>query len=173
MSGQLVEIFIACGSPPDPFSREPGLVGSINRFQNRKSSGMSIQIGPHVLRIEGDIIYSKSGGNFTKEHFEQYFAVAERLLEAHGTFYGIADISQLGNIGPEARRYAAHWAKSHTVGGAAILGARFSTRTIVLMITKVMEFFGGYKFPLAFVASEQEALTWLGSLRATNQASKR
>lgn len=133
---------------------------------------MSIQIGPHVLRIEEDIIYSKASGNFTKEHLEQYFAVAERLTEAHGAFYAIADISQLGNTGPEARRYAAQWAKSHKVGGAAILGARFSTRTLVLMITKVMEFFSGSTFPLVFVATEKEALTWLASLRGENEVTK-
>ena len=133
---------------------------------------MLIQIGPHQLRIDGDTIFSKSCGDFTKEHFEQYLAVAERVIADHGTFYGVADISQLGSIGPEARRYAGHWAKSHVVGGAAIVGARFPARTIVLMITKVMELFGGFKFPLTFVASEKEAIAWVKSLREENQAAQ-
>ncbi len=59
---------------------------------------MVIQLGPHQVEIEDDMVITRLRGIFTPEHMTQWCRIMDGVIAAHGGVFSIGDYRQAGSI---------------------------------------------------------------------------
>lgn len=123
-------------------------------------------IGPHSLQLDGDLVWLRVHGAFTVADCEAVFAIVEKVLEQHGRFFLLGDLSQTEVMAAATRRWIADWSRVHGQPlGAAFYGAGLLVRTFAMMLHRATNLISSKTAPLFFGRTEQEALDWLAPLR--------
>ena len=118
---------------------------------------MTIQIGKHLARIEGNILFLDLLGDLVMQELLEYMQLAERIASVHGFFHIIDDLSQFGTAPPEVRREVASWLGTAPCRGIVVYGGSLPARTMFTLILGAMRLMGTLRFPAVLVRNEQEA----------------
>jgi hypothetical protein len=124
---------------------------------------LTIQIGKHHARIEGQILFFYLFGDLTMPDLVEYMKLAEQIVAAHGCFYIVDDLSHLGTAAAEVRREVASWLGVAPCRGIAVYGGSLTARTLFTLILGAMRLLGTLKFPIALVRNEQEARVFVAA----------
>ena len=128
---------------------------------------MAIQVGPHSVEIDGDIITVRLRGNFKLEHMKQWCTIADRVIAERGGAFTISDFSAGGDFPPESRRYGSEWPNSGKVWGSVLVGSSLALRVLMTMIIRVSAMIRKDRgVPLVSVATEADAHAWVSEQRS-------
>lgn len=123
-------------------------------------------LGRHRYRIDGDTLWAVA---LDEINAEEGLLMCEKLLQVyreHGYVFEILDVRQGGAMGAEARRVNAAWHRDHPIEVEVIvLGANVLLRTVVTLFSNAVRLLGRSQLRVQFVASEEEALARVVSLR--------
>jgi hypothetical protein len=129
-----------------------------------------VQIGPHTVEIEGDLVRWVVGGPSTAAGAHAYFALVEEVLAREGSVFLLTINEHNHKLAGEGRRISFDWLRSHRVSGSAMVGGGIATRTIITLLSRAMALTGIDNGPAACFASESEALAWIAKLRRKQPA---
>jgi hypothetical protein len=126
------------------------------------------QIGPHRVRFEPpDLLCVSCNGDFEPEHMRALYDLVGRYAAGPGYVHMLNDMTRLGVVGPETRKFAAQDPNAQKVLAMACVGASFSLRVSVTMVTKAMQIFAGrVSTVVEFFKDEAAARAWLVEQRA-------
>lgn len=127
---------------------------------------MVIQLGPHQVEIENDIVITRLHGTFTQEQMKQWCRIMDGVIAEHDGAFSIGDYRGAGSIPPETRRLAGEWPGSAKMKGMVIFGASPVVRVIMTMIVRAGALLKNFMAPTAFVTTEAEARACVEELRA-------
>jgi len=124
-----------------------------------------VQIAQNVIEVEGDVVRSLVGCQSTLETARPFFALAEQVLHREGRLFLLTVNNHNYGVDSAARRYSYDWIRSHPISGAANVGGGVAFTTILTMLSRAMALVSTTVPPLAFFASEPEALAWIDEQR--------
>ena len=124
---------------------------------------LTIQIGKHLARIEGNILFLDLLGDLVMQELLEYMQLAERIASVHGFFHIIDDLSQFGTAPPEVRREVASWLGTAPCRGIVVYGGSLPARTMFTLILGAMRLMGTLRFPAVLVRNEQEARAFVAA----------
>lgn len=127
---------------------------------------MSTQTGRHQVYAEGDTIVTIIRGEWTLSDLESAIPLAEQIASKYGYFFTITDVTRLTTVTPEARRRASEWARGHTLGGVAVVGASITAKAVLTLLLRLILLLRSDRFPTAFLSDEHEAKSWVAKERA-------
>lgn len=121
-------------------------------------------IGRHTLRFEPpSLIHLIARGDVTPEDAVGFAAFVREHAQGAAFLLSLNDLRELGNIGAETRRVAAHEFAGFHVGAMAIVGGGFRERLLIRMLLGALQLFWpdhrGMK--LGFFDAEAAARDWL------------
>ena len=126
---------------------------------------MSIQIGKHSARVDGDTLYLSLYGDFLLEDLKPILQLAEGIIVEYGYYFALADISQLAAVPAETRHFGAQWARVHPMRGNVCYGGSLAVRTVLTLVLRAISVVSSSLAPLAFFKTEQESLAWIVAQR--------
>lgn len=104
-------------------------------------------------------------GSASRDDFVRILEWSTLQMEGR-PYFVIADLSQLTNINPDTREFAAKDTRMHAIMRVAMLGASFHIRVVVSMVTRAMElFYEEQRGKMRFFDNEADALAWLKAER--------
>lgn len=118
-----------------------------------------------VVRVRGDVLLADVKHMFAE--LERFAAGAERV-------YWMTDISELGTIGPDARKLAARSPQLPQLKGAVICGGGLLQRmaaTLALNASRLLRGSRPHK-PVLFTSTEAEGRAWIVRQRAKASAER-
>lgn len=127
---------------------------------------MQVQSVGHLVYVEEDTVFTVIRGEWTQSDLERAIPLAEQITSTYGYLFTIAVVAQMSSATPEARRLASEWGRSQNVAGVAVVGAGMTARTVLTLLLRLMFLVRGERFPFTFVATEQEARSWVAAQRA-------
>lgn len=129
---------------------------------------MDHSIGRHTVHEDGDIVYIKFVGGCPLGDMEAVIKIIDDVIRRYGRFGACADVTELGTVPPEARRYAGTWKGVDHCFGTAIYGASALNRILIALISRAIELFlrRRPRSELAFFKTSGEARDWLLAQRA-------
>lgn len=131
---------------------------------------MVIQLGPHQVEIEDDMVTTRLHGPFAPEHMTQWCRIMDGVIATHDGVFSIGDYRQAGSIPPETRRQVGDWPGSAKIRAMAVFGASPALRVIMTLIVRAGALLRNFKSPTLFVATETEARDWMAEQRAKQRA---
>lgn len=131
-----------------------------------------LQIGRHVLEVEGDQVRWEAHGPCDLEDLRAIIAIGEKLAARYGSYYSIIDARQGITVTPEARRFNAEWERTH--GGpkafTVIFGANPFLRALVTLVNRAAQLLLGRSPEVVFVRTEDDARAVVAHRRASGSA---
>lgn len=115
--------------------------------------------------IEDDLIFFKFVGSLELKDSEISTDLMRTLTNSGRSLFLVCDVSELGNMEPEARRMASQWYSQNNIAGSVTFGAKWTTRALAEMVYGALRVMGKLSFPVGFVQTEAEALTWVADQR--------
>ena len=126
---------------------------------------MVLQIGPHVIEIEGDTVIARLDGPFTLDHLTAFLPLIEKILAERGRCFTISDLRKPMSFPAETRRSAIEWSKSHVVTGSVMFGTSMTARVTLTLMIRATAILTGRPVPLEAVKTEEEARAWIAARR--------
>jgi len=123
-------------------------------------------VGPHEVRIEGDIIFLTVHGAMTERDLQAIIQMGNAIADRHPGYWLLADVNEMTSMDPAARRLAAVNPRLAAFRGAALLGASTVHRILISLIVRAMHLLGTTHVQMGFVASREEGLRWLAEHKA-------
>ncbi len=124
-----------------------------------------MQVGPHIVEVEGDYTLVRLRGSFTLEHMKEWCLLVDAVVAERGYIFTIIDFSAGGDFPADARRYASHWPNVVHIRGTVIFGASLAATVVVSMMARVTGLVQKHSIPTAAVKTESEALAWVAAQR--------
>jgi len=122
-------------------------------------------LGPHRFRFEApDAFHIHFHGNLEPEHFEQFYAIANRLVPDR-PFYLVRDEFGTGTINAKTRARIIEIVDPRRIAAIVSYGASFQRRVIVGMLIRALRTFKRHAPEAAFVETESEARAWVEAHR--------
>lgn len=129
---------------------------------------MEQRIGPHTVRINGNLAELTLVGMIGAEHMPPVLALLDGANGGAGRCYVLADLRSVAGVSPDARRIASQWSGVRRIHGIAVIGASLIIRTLVLLVARANTLLSGTtkSTKIAFFQEADEALAWLQQSRA-------
>jgi hypothetical protein len=124
-------------------------------------------LGAHLYRFESpDLFMTRVLGDVSRQDVEATYDTMRRCTQAVDRFFWIADVSRLGRLLPEARKYTDPTGMEGMLFGIAVVGATFQQQVLVTLGSKASTLLRRMTpVPMAFCKSEVEARAWIDSRR--------
>lgn len=133
-----------------------------------------IPIGPHQIRFEPpDTARFLGIGAFTPNEARKYLHTIYDFGDHHGNFYLLLDCERTtSGMSPEVRKILTDVPRPYPFHGIIGYNASFSMRVITTTVVKAgrLLFPDKFPFPLAFLATEQEATAQRNAWRSERAA---
>lgn len=128
------------------------------------------RLGRHLLVQEGDTLVFRMVGTFTMADAAPFYAIVERVYGQHGRCFLLTDVTEMGHVELEARRYVAQRSEQQ-IDAIAVVGANAAIRTIAELMFAAIRLMRRRKAAaIEFVKDEAEARRWLASRGARGAA---
>jgi len=124
------------------------------------------KIGNHVAKFEPpDLLHLSLRGDLSVEDVQgiSAFVRANRAKGSHLVL--LADLAELGNVAPEARKVVAHEKTMPLYRGMAMYNATFRTRVLMKLVLGATRLLSDVRTPIRFFQTEAEARHWSNSRR--------
>ena len=120
---------------------------------------------------DGDFVELHMQGEVSLEDMRQITTLMDRLIETHGTYGLLADVTAMRGLAPDARRFASSWQNVSNGYGSAVYGASLPVRTVLTLLSRAMELLQKkpVRTELQFFKNETDARTWLMQKRAQSR----
>ncbi len=122
-------------------------------------------IGSHHVREELDVVALTLVGDVSLQDVKRIVSIIDGVIARHGRYGGIIDIQKMGSFSPEGRRIASEWTGSGSSYGNAFFGGGFTSRVLMVLVSRVIQVTMGKLMPLGFFKTEEEARVWLAAQR--------
>lgn len=122
------------------------------------------QLGPHLIRIEDDILYMKFMGACSPEHAQRFLTILDESFEKYGTAYLISDQSQGALTPSTTRKVLATWPIRGRYG-VAVHGFSYPLRILMQLTTASRALLQRQTIDLYMADSEADALRWIAKHR--------
>ncbi len=121
-----------------------------------------LEIGPHTLVQDGELVTLSLRGPMTLAHVEQVRARVDETLR-FGRCFMLIDMSGMTGIETAARRYVGDWGRMGElqINGAAVYGSSFAMRVMTTLMLNAIRVLGRREIPAVFVADEAAARAWI------------
>ncbi|MDI3291426.1 STAS/SEC14 domain-containing protein [Polyangium sp. 15x6] len=132
----------------------------------------TLEFGTHRARFDPpDIVRVWWIGPSIIGQIDTLYTWTATMIPDGSTYFVIADMSRLEEVGPAARKAAAGDARARRIAGLAIIGASFHMRVLMGMFLKALRVFYGQKmFQMKYFEREEDALVWVAAERARRAA---
>jgi hypothetical protein len=113
------------------------------------------QIGLHMVRAEGGIIFVRHVGDYCLSEAKR---VTDLISEFHDRFesaYLLVDVKDLGTVEPAARNLVTEWFRDIKFEAVLLCGAGFPTRVVAKVIGAAAKMTRTAELPFVFVSSEK------------------
>ncbi|XXX78205.1 STAS/SEC14 domain-containing protein [Sorangium sp. So ce134] len=126
------------------------------------------------LREEPDgILRVALHGDLTEDRARAAVGAVRRMAESGRDVLVLADVRHMGSVPASARKVSAEEMRTARVDAVAILGASFSVRVVLTLLTKGVHILTGQLYPQQFFDTEGEARAWLLARRDALRARRR
>ncbi|WP_437578276.1 STAS/SEC14 domain-containing protein [Sorangium sp. So ce887] len=137
-------------------------------------SGVGLENACPDVRDEPDgIVRLEIHGDVTDDRARALVGVLRRMAESGREVLVLADARHTGAIPASARKAAAEELRSVRLDAVAIVGAGFSLRVVVTLLSKGVHLLTGKPYPQQFFMTEDEARAWLLAQRDALRARRR
>ncbi|WP_437314872.1 STAS/SEC14 domain-containing protein [Sorangium sp. So ce385] len=119
------------------------------------------------------ILYIALHGDMSEDMMRAMMAALRRTVEGGREVLVLGDLRRAGVIPALARKMAAEEMRTARLDAAAAVGASFSVRVVVTLVTKGVQLLTGRPYPLEFFDSESEARAWLLAQRDALRGKRR
>jgi hypothetical protein len=128
---------------------------------------MEWKIGDHRLAFEPpDLLKSTIRGDIDERQMGEFVSIVLNLASARPYLLALADLHEMGDIPPEARKIAVRMRNRITFRGMAFYNGRFRTRIVIKFILGAVNLLSPTADnPLRFCEDEAEARAWLEERR--------
>ncbi len=117
-----------------------------------------LRFGPHLVRVDQDLVCNRIIGVLTLEDMKQMVAICTAVVEEYGYVLVLTDNIRAGLPTPEVRKFQIEQLRRPIHPSQAVVyGSSLISRTSVTMVLRVVELFTGQKLPITLVADEQSA----------------
>jgi hypothetical protein len=99
------------------------------------------RIGPHVVKVEDDLVTLRFYGECSAEHMRGITGTIDEVIALCGCCAVVGDLRELRSVSPEARRFASSWTNIDFCYAVAVFGASLPLRTIVTLLSRAIELF--------------------------------
>jgi hypothetical protein len=118
-----------------------------------------------------DLVYTEIFGDIDAESLQAMMIESRRLTEGTDFYGSVVDISKLGNITAEARRYAKGIPDEYPEMRVVVLfGGSFAQRILTKLVIKAMNFAARRPIKFEFADSKDVALEQVNALLAEGRA---
>lgn len=126
-------------------------------------------VGRHQIVIDGDRVVLRLRGPYPPEDFLAIRALMEGYTEQYDQVYLVINVREVEPFPAETRKAWAQWIKNmhRTPPIVAIVGASFTMRTIVKMMTAVRRIVAPHTPSATLFHTEEEAVSFLEARRKT------
>jgi len=126
-------------------------------------------IGRHAYRFEPpDVYFVRVIGSISGDEMRRMLEVARELAARAGDkVIWLEDISQLGDVSPEARKMAASMTSTPSVRATVLFGGSFHQRVVANLVIQASKLLRTKRLnlPIVFLATEAEARAFIERLR--------
>lgn len=125
-------------------------------------------IGKHPVEQWGDLLRWRVVGSLTDTDVAALRDLVRDTRRECGQCFLVADVRELGNVGPDARRAMAEWGRvspEDRTSGVAAYGCSFTARAIISLTVSAVRLMGYPGVHVKICRDEAEALGWIDSLR--------
>ncbi len=131
-----------------------------------------VRIGASTLRVDlSGVCVVTYVGILDVDVIKTMNAALQRHTSHDRPLYLVVDLARAGTVTQLGRRHGAGGMLALNPAATAVVGASFHMRVIVELITKAAQFLNaGIGGPVAFFASEMDALMWMNRLQKESRA---
>lgn len=123
------------------------------------------QVGRHIVRAEGVVIFVRNVGYYSEGEAKQVTAVMDEILDRFNSAYLLVELAQLGDVEPAARKAVTEWFRDKSFKAIILCGAGFPTRVVGRMVSAAVRVMRGIDLPFVFASSEKEGRAWIAERR--------
>ena len=117
---------------------------------------MGIQIGPHRIEVENDILFAYVSHRLQLEELKQIHDLCEKAHARFGSAYLVTVMGPGYELPPECRKHAAEWGRDHDLYNL-VVGASFAIRTLINLLSRASKLVGARNPGVDFVTTIDEA----------------
>jgi hypothetical protein len=126
------------------------------------ASGMSLQVGRHIVTREGPITRVAIYGEITYDNIQKFLSEYEAMIDEQGFVLIMMEMREGGEMAMPGRRLATEWgSKQSERVRSAIFGASFFLRTGIELLNRAAFLMTGNAPKITFVRTYEEARAWL------------
>jgi hypothetical protein len=136
----------------------------------------SVKVGSHVVTLEPDaqIVRYEYRGDTSLEDARQIATASDPMFGPGAPVYALCDVSAMGSVSAEARRYFIDWMTNARFAAIVCFGGGITARTIGRLVSGAFRLLRNVDMRIKFFASEEEALAFISSDRSrSSEASGR
>ena len=129
--------------------------------------------GAHAYCFEPpDIVHIRNSGEISLEDMQHMFGLVQAAAgRVGGRVFWLADITRMGHVRNEARKFAIDSNIRSVLQGTAIVGGSFQQRAVANLAIKAVRLLNPSRSgtPFKFVATEAEARVFIDGIRKNTQ----
>lgn len=124
------------------------------------------EVGPHLWRHQGDIVWITFGGELVLADAERFISLAKLASLKPRSFFFVFDLRTSSKPPePAARSLLMDWTQINPPIGTAVLGGGFLMRTFATLANRALNLLSNQPTPMRFFSSEDEVYRWIDKRR--------
>lgn len=121
--------------------------------------------GKHPYHVEDDILCLAVRGVFDRDDMEEFLSAAEAVIAQHKDVYLLGNLHEMSELTLAARKYMVRWLSTNRCAGAIYYGASFTTRAVVVLVSRGIKLLTRNTLPVGLTDTEEEARKWIARQR--------
>ena len=117
---------------------------------------MEMQIGPHRVEVENDIVFAYCSHRLQFAELKQILDLCEKIHARFGSAHLVTVMGPGYELPPESRKLAAEWGRDHELHNI-VIGASFAIRTLINLLSRASKLVGSRAAGVDFVSTIDEA----------------